>query len=82
MAPWSPGRAARRDAGRAMTRAVDEQAPAAAPDRAASVLPAEAVLRSVTSESLLRGQRQLVIRHGADEYRLRVTQGGKLILTK
>lgn len=38
--------------------------------------------RSVTSETLLGGERELAIRHGDAEYRLRVTRAGKLILTK
>ncbi|VAW83693.1 hypothetical protein MNBD_GAMMA16-1198 [hydrothermal vent metagenome] len=39
------------------------------------------VLR-ITSAELLAGQRELVIEHGAEEYRLRITSKGKLILTK
>ena len=35
----------------------------------------------VTSETLLGAQRELVITHQGREYRLRVTQNGKLILT-
>ncbi len=65
-----------------MTRVADEPADATMPDRAAFARAAGAAIRSVTSEALMRGQRQLVIRHGAEEYRLQVTQGGKLILTK
>ncbi len=34
------------------------------------------------SESLLKGQSRLVIVHNGDEYVLRVTRQGKLILTK
>ena len=37
------------------------------------------VLDSVT---LMSGQRELIIRHGAESYRLRVTASNKLILTK
>jgi hemin uptake protein HemP len=36
----------------------------------------------ITSAELLRGARELVIQHGADEYRLRLTSKLKLILTK
>jgi len=36
----------------------------------------------VTSEKLLRGRREVLIRHGADQYRLRLTRMNKLILTK
>ena len=35
----------------------------------------------VRSEDLLRGRAELVIEHNGREYRLRVTQRGKLILT-
>jgi hemin uptake protein HemP len=36
----------------------------------------------VPAADLLRGRRELIILHNADEYRLRVTSNGKLILTK
>lgn len=36
----------------------------------------------IDSQSLLRGARELIIRHGDQEYRLRRTQNDKLILTK
>jgi hemin uptake protein HemP len=36
----------------------------------------------ITSAELLRGGREIVIQHGAAEYRLRVTGKLKLILTK
>lgn len=35
-----------------------------------------------TSEALFAGARELVIKHAGDEYRLRLTNQGKLILTK
>jgi len=38
-----------------------------------------AVIDSVT---LMGGRRELIIRHGEDTYRLRVTASNKLILTK
>jgi len=37
---------------------------------------------TVSSADLFRGGRELVIRHGSEEYRLRITRAGKLILTK
>jgi hemin uptake protein HemP len=46
-----------------------------APDRRGEV-------RSVESAALMHGARELVIRHGLDRYRLRVTANDKLILTK
>ena len=39
-------------------------------------------LRVVTSEKLLLGQREIIIRHGSEDYRLRLTRAGKLILNK
>lgn len=38
--------------------------------------------RVVTSEVLLSGARELVIKHAGEDYRLRLTNQGKLILTK
>lgn len=37
---------------------------------------------SIDSRELLQGGRELIIRHGDQEYRLRHTQNDKLILTK
>lgn len=39
-------------------------------------------LRSLRSEDILQGQKEIVIEHGGQRYRLRVTAAGKLILTK
>lgn len=36
----------------------------------------------IAAEALFKGRRELIILHNADEYRLRVTSNGKLILTK
>lgn len=36
----------------------------------------------VESAALMNGRRELIIRHGAEAYRLRVTASNKLILTK
>lgn len=38
--------------------------------------------RVVDSTTLLAGRRELIIRHGSDNYRLRLTASNKLILTK
>jgi hemin uptake protein HemP len=38
--------------------------------------------RIVSSESLLAGQRELLIQHGTEQYRLRLTANNKLILVK
>jgi hemin uptake protein HemP len=53
------------------------------PDSADRVLPATFdTLPEVASAELMRGGRELLIRHGESTYRLRVTMSGKLILTK
>jgi hemin uptake protein HemP len=36
----------------------------------------------VASERLMAGTREIIIQHGTEEYRLRITGAGKLILTK
>ncbi|MBC7697556.1 MAG: hemin uptake protein HemP [Bacteroidia bacterium] len=41
-----------------------------------------AAARSVTSEALFAGEREMVIQHAGHEYRLRLTAQDKLILTK
>ena len=38
--------------------------------------------REITSEELLRGQSELLIRHGEEIYRLKLTRNQKLILQK
>jgi hemin uptake protein HemP len=38
--------------------------------------------RTIPSEQLLAGDRELLIQHGGDTYRLTVTRTGKLILHK
>jgi len=54
---------------------------APAPARSAQpAVPRDA--RRLQSADLLAGGREAVIVHGQDEYRLRVTSNGKLILTK
>ena len=36
----------------------------------------------LSSEDLFHGKRELIIEHSGEEYRLRITSRGKLILTK
>ena len=48
-------------------------------DKASSVL--TAVPQRISSQQLLGRQREVVIVHNGREYRLRLTQQGKLILT-
>ena len=40
------------------------------------------VHRSITSNDLMAGERVIIIQHGEEEYRLRLTASGKLMLTK
>jgi hemin uptake protein HemP len=40
------------------------------------------IVPAVDSVTLTKGRRELIIRHGADSYRLRITASNKLILTK
>lgn len=46
-----------------------------------SVPPKPQVPAKVMSETLLGSRKELVIAHNGREYRLRITQNGKLILT-
>jgi len=39
-------------------------------------------VKEITSETLFAGARELVIKHVGEDYRLRLTNQGKLILTK
>jgi hemin uptake protein HemP len=42
----------------------------------------EGAVVELTSETLLAGQKEVFIRHGSEQYRLRRTRMNKLILTK
>ncbi len=44
--------------------------------------PAALTLPAVESVAILQGRREVIIRHGAELYRLRLTASNKLILTK
>ena len=53
------------------------------PDEADRLRPlSKPVVREVTSDELLRGQTELLIRHGEELYRLNRIRNGKLILQK
>ena len=54
--------------------------PTAKPKPADAVRPAP--VPRLSSERLFNGRREIIIEHGAEEYRLRLTGGGKLLLTK
>ncbi len=57
----------------------DKQAASATPpDPGASA----GVVAILPSQQLLRGRREVVIRHAGEDYRLRITRLNKLILTK
>ncbi|OOG47485.1 hemin transporter HemP [Rhodanobacter sp. C06] len=43
---------------------------------------ATSAVRRISSQSLLEGERELVIQHQGSEYHLRLTRNDKLILTK
>ena len=43
---------------------------------------AAAKLRRLKVSELLAGEREAILEHGGQEYRLRITANGKLILTK
>jgi hemin uptake protein HemP len=47
-----------------------------------SELPGPPQTRRIPSDRLMAGRREIIIQHGDEEYRLRVTAAGKLILTK
>jgi hemin uptake protein HemP len=51
------------------------------PPRSATPPSAPSGTKRTTSEALLGPERELVIVHNGREYRLRLTQNGKLILT-
>jgi len=38
--------------------------------------------RKLTTEALLAGAREVILEHRGEQYRLRVTSNGKLLLTK
>ncbi|MEW8256968.1 MAG: hemin uptake protein HemP [Candidatus Thiodiazotropha taylori] len=52
------------------------------PRRDTKQIDAPIAIRRLSSESLMSGRNRLVILHNGDEYILRITRQGKLILTK
>ena len=58
----------------------DSTDPAPTPSPAAAT-PVPGQPRRIRSEDILRGAREIVIEHDGRQYRLRITQNGKLILT-
>jgi hemin uptake protein HemP len=51
--------------------------PVASPSRPPAAAPAE-----ISAETLFQGQQEVRIQHQGEQYRLRITRNGKLILTK
>lgn len=51
-------------------------------ERAASNAAAATPINRVPLSAIMKGQREAVIEHDGQEYRLRITASGKLILTK
>ena len=49
---------------------------------AAAATPAGDRLRRIKVSELLRGEREVILEHESQDYRLRITANGKLILTK
>lgn len=43
---------------------------------------ARQLLPKIGTAQLMKGMREIIIQHGSEEYRLRITATGKLILTK
>jgi len=59
------------------TNARDGERKTAAPSHSSAAQPG-----SITTAELMGGGRELTILHAGDQYRLRITSNGKLILTK
>ena len=51
-------------------------------EESATELPSPSPIREIDSSSLLQGEKEILIRHGDEVYRLRLTKNGKLILQK
>ena len=58
-----------------MTNQIDQDGKRKAEDQSPSAL-------VVDSSALLKGQRELIVRHADSRYRLRLTASNKLIMTK
>jgi hemin uptake protein HemP len=54
----------------------------AEPGEAAAPRPADGRPAIVRTEDLFGARREVIIKHGQEEYRLRITRADKLILTK
>jgi hemin uptake protein HemP len=52
------------------------------PNLSSQPIPISLPEREINTRDLMQGQREIVIRHGDEAYRLSVTRSGKLILRK
>ena len=52
------------------------------PEQPGNELVSPSTLREIDSSSLLQGEKEILIHHGSEVYRLRLTKNGKLILQK
>jgi hemin uptake protein HemP len=77
MSPTNPTTAMRADSANANTSA-DTSAESASPSTRQTLRPPP----QVDSQQLFEGQRELIIQHQGEAYRLRITRHDKLILTK
>ena len=59
-----------------------QPSPEESPEDISSKEDANIRMRVVRSEDILSGNSEILIRHGNEIYRLRLTRAGKLILTK
>ena len=65
-----------------MTGAAKEKSEMNANENPADTASRQAMLPRLRSSDLLSGSREAIIEHGQEQYRLRLTSNGKLILTK
>jgi hemin uptake protein HemP len=67
-----------------MVPAAEKLAHRQAESRPAAPVPSVSALQRtrISTECLMGGRREIVLQHGREEYRLRITSNGKLILTK
>ncbi len=65
-----------------MTGTAKEESKVSANENPADAVARQAPLPRLRSSDLLSGAREAIIEHGQEQYRLRLTSNGKLILTK
>ena len=65
-----------------MTGAAKEEGKVNANENPADTVTRQTTLPRLRSSELLSGSREAIIEHGQEQYRLRLTSNGKLILTK